>query len=229
MFTYALGLILPLTAIMFLSRRLPIALKRRARVQAGVATGVLAVVLGVGFASPHMKITKCLDARNYHDCAVILITGDITESDGPEFVARTKDVSAARIDLTSVGGNLIAGLEIGEQIHTRGFSTNVPAGNICASSCADIWLAGKVREMGPETFLIWHDVFRADDPKNADGAGNVVVGIYLAHMGFSYDDALRMFGHDPSYVHATYRDAQGKQSRKDLHWNGVEFVPVNGP
>jgi hypothetical protein len=225
------GLVPILGSILWLQRHLPADRRARARMQAGIGTGVLAVVLGVSFASPHMKITKCLNARNYHDCAIILVVGDITASDGAEFVARTQDVASARVDLTSVGGNLIAGLEIGEQIHARGFSTNVPGGNICASSCADIWLAGRVREMGPETFLIWHDVFRADGPKNADGAGNVAVGIYLAHLGFNYADALRMFGHSPADVHATYSDARGNQSRKDLHWDGVKFVPVgaSGP
>jgi hypothetical protein len=95
-----------------------------------------------------MRITKCLGARDYRECATILITGAIAASDGDEFVKRTEDVSTARVDLSSVGGELLAGLEIGEQIHARGFDTNVPAGNICASSCADIWLAGKNREQG---------------------------------------------------------------------------------
>jgi hypothetical protein len=222
------GLPVILGSILWLQRHLPAARKRRARVQAGAGTAVLIVVLGIGFASPHLKITKCLDARDYHACAIISLTGDIAASDGDEFIKRTEDVASARIDLTSTGGNLLAGLEIGEQIHARGFDTYVPAKTICASACADIWLAGKVREMGPDTLLIWHVAFRADDPQNADGAANIATGVYLAHLGFNYADALRMFGHDPSYVHATYSNAQGQQSRKDLHWDGVKFVPVGG-
>jgi hypothetical protein len=194
--------------------------------QAGAGTAVLAVILGLSFAST-IRITKCPGSRDYHACSNILISGPLFDSDGAGFVERTKDVTAAKVDLISNGGSTLAGIEIGEQIHARGFFTNVPGGAVCASSCANIWLAGKTREMGPESFLLWHDAFRLNDPKNADGTANVAVGIYLAHLGFSYTDAMRMFGHDPSYVHATYSDAHGQQSRKDLRWDGLKFAPVN--
>jgi hypothetical protein len=44
------GLIPVLASIIWLQRHLPAASKRRARVQAGIATGVLAAVLSIGFA-----------------------------------------------------------------------------------------------------------------------------------------------------------------------------------
>jgi hypothetical protein len=50
MWTYALGLILPLTAILWFSRRLPPSRRARARKFAAIWTAVLFTILGVSFA-----------------------------------------------------------------------------------------------------------------------------------------------------------------------------------
>lgn len=211
-------------AIVFMQRRLPTWRKVSARKFALVWTGVLAVVLGVSFASPHMHIVKCAEALNYHDCAVIMLTGDITDRDGQEFVERTLDIRRARVALHGPGGSTTAGIIIGEQIHNKGFDTFVPDDTVCASACANIWIAGRKRVMGSKSLLLWHSAFRKNDPENADGMGNVLVGVYLAHIGYNFADAIRLFGHDPNDVHGTYSDEHGNEARKNVRWNGTEFV-----
>ncbi len=205
---------------------------------AGFALGFAAVAIATrAHAKPasHIHIQTCSSFEttadlpsttngDYHECAVITIIGDIMDADGQQFVARTNDIDKALVVLSSQGGSMAAAIVIGEHIHSKGWSTWVPSDAKCFSACANIWIAGKTRGMEPKSLLLWHVAFRNDDPSNADGMGNVLMGVYLAHLGYSYDDALRMFGHDPLDVHTTYSDENGIQARKTLRWNGTEFA-----
>jgi hypothetical protein len=171
-----------------------------------------------------MRILKCDGARNYHSCAIITLAGDIELQDGNEFIARTRDIAGAGVDLSGAGGNFFASPVIGENIHARGFNTYVPPNSTCASSCANIWIAGRVKDMGLSSTIIWHAPFDPNDPDNADGRANFMEGIYLAGLGFDYRTAERLFGHDPNDAHATLTDEQGNVTRKDFRWNGQEWV-----
>lgn len=174
-------------------------------------------MLGNVHASEHMRIVKCDTVSNYHECAVITIAGKIEWEDGKEFLERTKDIQAARIELYGPGGDAASGMLIGETIHAHGFRTYVPQSKTCQSMCAYMWIAGKIREVGPNSVLTWHSVFMSDDPKNADGLGNALLGIYFCHIGFcKYADAINLIGHDPNDIHAAITDVNGMQTEKDF-------------
>jgi hypothetical protein len=54
---------------------------------------------------------------------------------------------------------------------------------------------------------------------------NVLMGVYFAHLGYNYEDAIKMFGHDPNDIQGSYVDAQGHFSQRRARWNGIKFVP----
>jgi hypothetical protein len=178
--------------------------------------------------SSHIRIVACDGIRDYHECAFITISGDIVQGDGQQFTARANGIVKAAVVLSSLGGSMTEAIVIGELIHSKGWGTFVPDDAKCFSACANIWIASKTRGMGARALLLWHVAFRDDDPSNADGMGNVMMGVYLAHIDFDYDAALRLFGHDPLDVHTTYSDENGVQARKTLRWNGAEFAEKNG-
>jgi len=64
---------------------------------------------------------------------IISVWGPIELGDDEKFRQVARDApDNSLVLLTSPGGNLVAGLKIGEQIHARGFSTN-------AGDCASVW------------------------------------------------------------------------------------------
>jgi hypothetical protein len=167
-------------------------------------------------ASEHMRIDACQGTRDYRECAIVSIAGEIMASDGPEFVARTQDIRNARVDLQGPGGSLAALIVIGEKVHEKGFRTHVPANSICASACAYIWIAGSVRDTGPNSKLAWHASYDEKAPNVANGRFNALLGMYIAHLGFGYEDVFNMLGNDPRDVHVTLTDAEGVQTRQDI-------------
>ena len=79
----------------------------------------------------------------------VTLSGTIMFQDGEHFQTVTARAPAgARVVLDSLGGNVGAGLNIGREIHKRGFQTVVPANTECASMCGLIWLAGSTRWVG---------------------------------------------------------------------------------
>lgn len=90
----------------------------------------------------------------------------------------------------SVGGNLVAGIEIGKAIRLKGFGTLVLDNRLCASACALAWLGGKTRWAGPRAKIAvraaW--MFR-NGKKQETGSGNVLVGAYLNTLGLT-DEAI---------------------------------------
>lgn len=120
--------------------------------------------------------------------AVILIKGSFLKGE------ENKDVhwftgliwtlkKPAIIFLDGNGGVLLGGIEIGELIRQRGFSTVVDDHTACASTCALIWLAGKERYVGKFGHLGFHSARTSEQPPQISGPGNAMVGAYLYQMG----------------------------------------------
>jgi hypothetical protein len=80
-----------------------------------------------------------------------------------------------------VGGSLIAGLQIGETIRLKNFSTLVPEGAQCASSCALAWLGGTRRLMGSLAQVGFHAAYDGQTHQ-VTSSGNALVGAYLNKM-----------------------------------------------
>lgn len=159
---------------------------------------------------PHMRITRCVGAGSWKDCAYIVISGPITSDDGSEFLLRTKEIATAVVFLNSGGGNMLSALQIGERVHEAGYVTVVPNNALCVSGCAMIWLAGTNRSLGNNAALVWHVPSREDDPSHADGTASAINGMYLAKLGYGYDTVLKLFGHDPAALYAIAKDSQGQ-------------------
>ena len=177
-----------------------------------VAILSLAISLSAAHASEHIKIVKCDGSPNWKECATISISGDITESDGMEFIERTKEIKNADVILESLGGSFTSGLIIGQQVFVKKFQTRVLDHVLCVSSCANIWLAGRLRSAGVGSVVVFHSPYKLSDPTHADGMAAVMEGIYLARLGLSYKAAMELFGgHGPENVRAYVVDGEGVQ------------------
>jgi hypothetical protein len=86
--------------------------------------------------------------------------------------------------LVSPGGSVRAAKEIGMRIRVRRFDTVVPSGELCASACGLVWLAGAKRFIAPSARIGFHAAYRSDDEqKRESGAGTAIVGAYLNELG----------------------------------------------
>jgi hypothetical protein len=87
----------------------------------------------------------------------------------------------------SDGGDLIAGLSLGEHIRFRKFSTIVEANKQCASACALAWLGGSQRYMNPKAKIGFHAAYIGDGARLVErGVPNAIIGAYLTKLGLSY-------------------------------------------
>src|SRR5215813_8454941 len=71
--------------------------------------------------------------------------------------------------------------------------TFVPGDRTCASACALIWVAGRLRTVGDTPQIGFHAAYDADTGRES-GAANAVVGAYLRDLGFGYK-AIHLMTH----------------------------------
>ncbi len=111
---------------------------------------------------------------------VILIMGAIERGDDEVFRALSIQHKEAIVVLESDGGALAAAIEIGKIVRLAGYSTLVMEDDVCASSCALIWLAGSPRALSSKGRVGFHASYRDKDGKMEEtGVGNALVGHYL--------------------------------------------------
>lgn len=115
----------------------------------------------------------------------------------------------------SDGGSLVAGIQIGETIRLKNFSTLVPNGKRCASSCALAWLGGTRRFMGPESKIGFHSAYNGDTGQ-VTGPGNALVGAYLNKIGLPYDAVV--------YITSASPDSITWLSKADAEKIGIEVA-----
>jgi hypothetical protein len=117
------------------------------------------------------------------DLSLIFLTGELELGDEEIFIDRAVDMERAIVVFHSPGGNLFAGLRIGEAIRLKGFMTWVPDGYECASACALAWLGGRVRYLSPEGRIGFHAAFEISDAGPRErGLPNAQVGAYLNRL-----------------------------------------------
>jgi hypothetical protein len=113
---------------------------------------------------------------------MIVINGDIVSGDYLKFKKLANQVPWTVVVMTSRGGVLVDGLNIGNMIRAKGFSTFVH--EYCMSVCAMMWLAGVKRSAISEASIGFHGAsYENGEPSIA---GNALVGAYLANLGYSY-------------------------------------------
>jgi hypothetical protein len=136
---------------------------------------------------------RSLECEGQPGCFLLIIDGRIELNDDQKFEKLVKDngVKMAVVGLNSPGGNLVAGIAIGRSIHSKGYGTYVPGWATCASSCADIWLAGSSRQVEAKSRVGFHAAYvvdkkgRADASSNFNASVNAVTGAYYASLGLS--------------------------------------------
>jgi hypothetical protein len=113
----------------------------------------------------------------------VLIEGELAYPDIAAFEDFTSHLSRQTVVfISSPGGNLKAGIEIGRSIHRRGFRTAVA--DICASACALAWLAGSQRFASERAQIGFHVAYLDGVKRVESGMGNAIVGLYLGELGF---------------------------------------------
>ena len=125
-----------------------------------------------------------VDATEYQ---LVTVTGPFELDDIANFKTKTSLLTKAIVSFVSDGGNLKAGIEIGQEIRMKGFASAVPNAARCASACALAWLGGTTRFMGNSARIGFHS---SSLPRNgqADEApigdiGNALMGAYLNRIG----------------------------------------------
>ena len=126
------------------------------------------------------------------DSYLIVITGKIEYGDDKLFAERLITAKIPNsmpiiLGLSSNGGNLDAGLTIGRVVHRWGVSTAVASNDVCASVCAAIWLAGKVRYASVDANIGFHAASDIRNPGVPDGAANALLGAYYSEIGLGSD------------------------------------------
>jgi hypothetical protein len=132
-----------------------------------------------------IKVEKTTD-KNGQEVTFISVEGELALGDEKRFADAAIGLSDAIVGLNSPGGNMLAGIEIGQAIRLKGFRTLVPQGFQCASACAFAWLGGTPRLMGQGATVGFHAMFTTENGQNTvSSAGNAVVGAYLSQLGLS--------------------------------------------
>jgi hypothetical protein len=150
-----------------------------------------------------------------NDPSLVKVTGPLESGDKDLFLRKILSVSSAVVAFDSDGGSLVAGIQIGETIRLKNFSTVVPNGKRCASSCALAWLGGTRRFMGQESKIGFHSAYNGDTGQ-VTGPGNALVGAYLNKIGLPYDAVV--------YITSASPDSITWLSKADAQKIGIEVA-----
>ena len=129
------------------------------------------------------------------DNSVIIVSGRISPETETAFAAALRNAQGRpRIYLTSPGGALTPGLNMGRMIREARLETFIPAGAGCFSACGLIWLAGVERHLDPMARVGFHAAYvpQQGAPGQVSGSGNALIGAYLSRLGYN-DNAIRFF------------------------------------
>jgi hypothetical protein len=114
--------------------------------------------------------------------SLVTVSGTFDPNDKDVFLRKIGSLPSAIVAFDSDGGSLIAGLQIGEIIRLKNFSTVVLDQTRCASSCALAWLGGTKRFMGTNARIGFHAAYNGET-RQVTGPGNALVGAYLNKIG----------------------------------------------
>lgn len=145
-----------------------------------ITLGFCLVLLSIG--AEGATVEPIDSGTNSGPLKAIMIVGELDYGDELKFANLALQFPNALVFLSSPGGNLVAGMEIGKAIRLRGYSTVVLKDSVCASACALAWLAGQKRLMQQGAKIGFHAAFTARS-ETPDGPANALVGAYLTQLG----------------------------------------------
>jgi len=169
-----------------------------------------------------LHILPCEAGTSFKKCSNISLTGELTIADGDAFALRTKEIARAVVTLAGEGGSTFAAIKIGEIIHAKKYATVV--NGFCFSACAYIWIAGQDRGLGLGGMVVFHPSYNIEQEDVADGSGNALLGMYMARLGYNYDDVIRTIGHGPNDLHVVFMKLDGVVDRRNI--TAVEFRAI---
>src|SRR5215467_497071 len=144
---------------------------------------ILLILVLIGAKVAH-GATITVESRSKGQPSSVLVAGKIELGDGDQFRLKTGFLSNATISFRSDGGSVAAGIQIGEIIRLKGFTTSVSRDARCASACALAWLGGTRRLMSAESKIGFHAAYTPDGRET--GVGNALIGAYLTKIGLPY-------------------------------------------
>ena len=116
----------------------------------------------------------------------ITVVGPINDGDAERFEEVAAAITGrALVVLSSPGGLVTDGLDIGIAIRRHRYATSVPDSAVCSSICGLMWLAGEPRFISPSSKVGFHAAYRTDGQES--GKANALIGAYLSKLGLSYD------------------------------------------
>ena len=148
--------------------------------------GLVCALFSMGYAH---AATISIQSLGPNTPVLVAVEGTLDPNDGEQFDAKVGPLSNAVVGFQSDGGDLVAGIQIGETIRLKGFVTVVPDGLRCASACALAWLGGTRRLMGPGAQIGFHSAYNAASGRET-GVGNAIVGAYLNRIGLPYSAVI---------------------------------------
>jgi hypothetical protein len=178
------------------------------RLRTMVSTALTVLLTATALAMPPSQaatISVERDGCNPAGCYAIYINGKIEFDDFKTFHAliEQNQIKVAVVALNSRGGNLLAGLFIGLDIHDYEFATYVGDDTFCASVCASIWLAGKMRYVSSTSHIGFHQPYIKDRRGRliAQPDGVALFKQYYARIGIPKPAADFMVSANPSDVY----------------------------
>jgi invasion protein IalB len=144
---------------------------------------ILLILVLIGAKVAH-GATITVESRSNGQPSSVLVAGKLEPSDGDQFRTKTGSLSNAVISFRSDGGSVVAGIQIGQIIRVKGFTTSVSRDARCASACALAWLGGTKRLMSAESKIGFHAAYTSDGRET--GVGNALIGAYLTKLGLPY-------------------------------------------
>jgi hypothetical protein len=177
---------------------------------------------------------KAPDGRTTGQSAVITVTGHFRKGDNIRFFDAVEKIQSATVYFDSPGGNVSAGIGIGEIIHERNFHTAVINYGRCLSACAVAWLGGTKRYLGGFAEIGFHGPFTKKNVVPYDTIGtmgwtfeasprgtNMVIDYVTGMLGLKKETAAYVTMAPPQKL--TYLTPE------DGEKYGIEFTRINIP
>lgn len=141
---------------------------------------------------------------------VVKISGVLTRDAIGEFQQAVGDERLVTVLLEGPGGNLSAGVEIGNRIRLRGYRTAVAPNSMCASACAIAWLGGTPRHLDVSSRVGFHAAYTDDNGKLLEsGVANALVGAYANRIGLTDRSIVFITSAGPSEMNWLQTNAAG--------------------
>jgi hypothetical protein len=148
-----------------------------------IAAALLAACLATAAQAAKIEV----DHDDCHDAQckrIIFVSGEIVKGDADQFrrLIKSEKITNAAVFLYSPGGLVGEAVMIGWTVHELGFVTFVGKDGVCASACADIWLAGKVRYVSEQASIGFH---RTSLHGKSSKAGDDLTKAYYQRLGLT--------------------------------------------